>query len=370
MRLMISGGGTGGHVYPALAVVHTLEHDPAYQGRLTDLVWVGSRGGLEEGLVEGAGIAYRGISAAGLRGKDPLDLIRGLTKLGQGYLQSQKLLAEYRPDVLFVTGGYVCAPVTVAAHRQGIPVGIYLPDIEPGQAIKFLSRYANCVAVTAPPAQRFFPDGLTTVTGYPVRAELYQTTPADARTRLNLDPDEPVLLVFGGSQGARSINQAIANPDALVCLLAQTQIVHISGKLDADWTHSVQANLPVDLKARYHLYPYLHAEMADALVSADLIISRAGASVLGEATAVGATSILVPYPHSGAHQWANAQYLADQRAAVIIADKDLEAKLVTTALDLLNDNKKRTQMGSTARTLAQPDAAQKLVNMLIDLSRG
>jgi UDP-N-acetylglucosamine--N-acetylmuramyl-(pentapeptide) pyrophosphoryl-undecaprenol N-acetylglucosamine transferase len=357
-------------VYPALAAVHTLEHDPAYQGRLTDLVWVGSRGGLEESLVEGAGIVYRGISAAGLRGKNPLDLMRGLIKLGQGYLQSQKLLAEYRPDVLFVTGGYVCAPITVAAHRQGIPVGIYLPDIEPGQAIKFLSHYADRVAVTAPPAQRFFPAGLTTVTGYPVRAELYQTNPADARSRLNLASDWPVLLVFGGSQGARSINQAIANPATLACLLRQTQLVHISGKLDADWTRTMQASLPADLKTRYHLYPYLHAEMTDALVSADLIISRAGASVLGEATAVGAASILVPYPYSGAHQWANAQYLADQGAAVIIADEDLEEKLVTITLDLLKDHERRAQMGAMAQTLARPDAAQKLVTMLIDLSQG
>jgi UDP-N-acetylglucosamine--N-acetylmuramyl-(pentapeptide) pyrophosphoryl-undecaprenol N-acetylglucosamine transferase len=164
---MISGGGTGGHVYPALAVVQAFKDKHPLE-----LLWLGSRGGLEKGLVEQAGIPFRGISAAGLRGKNPLALLEGVLKLSRGYWQSRRLLAEYQPDVLFITGGYVCAPVSIAAHQAGIPILIYLPDIEPGQAIKFLSRYATKVAVTAPPTQAFFPVGLTVVTGYPVREAL------------------------------------------------------------------------------------------------------------------------------------------------------------------------------------------------------
>jgi UDP-N-acetylglucosamine--N-acetylmuramyl-(pentapeptide) pyrophosphoryl-undecaprenol N-acetylglucosamine transferase len=266
-----------------------------------------------------------------------------------------------------VTGGYVCAPMTLAAYRQKIPILIYLPDIQPGQAIKFLSRYATRIAVTAPPAQRYFPTGLTVVTGYPVREDLYTTDPLAARQRLNLDADRPVLLVFGGSQGARSINKAIAAPGTLRRLLPQAQIIHISGNLDADWTQAAREALPKTLQAHYHLYPYLHDGMVAALAAADLIVSRAGASILGEATAVGAPSVLVPYPYSGAHQWPNAQYLADKGAALIVKDADLQEKLVDAVLSLLKDAERRKQMSAAARNLAKPDAAHAIARQIKEL---
>jgi len=344
-------------VYPALAVVQTLDS-------AAEILWVGSLAGMEKSLVERANIPYRGIAAAGLRGKNPLRQMAGLLKLGKGYLQSKSLLNNFKPDVLFVTGGYVCAPVTLAAYRQKIPILIYLPDIQPGQAIKFLSRYATRIAVTAPPAQSYFPAGLTVVTGYPVRATLYTTNALAARRRLNLDADRPVLLVFGGSQGARSINQAIAAPDALRRLLPQTQIIHISGKLDADWTQAAREALPETLRANYHLYPYLHNEMVAALAAADLIVSRAGASILGEATAVGAPSVLVPYPYSGAHQQPNAQYLAAKGAALIVKDADLQETLVDTVLSLLKNSARRRQMASAALKLAKPTAARAIAQQI------
>lgn len=350
-------------MYPALAVVQALKDKHPLE-----LLWLGSRGGLEQGLVEQAGIPFRSISAAGLRGKNPLALLEGVLKLSQGYWQSRRLLAEYQPDVLFTTGGYVCVPMTVAAHQAGIPILIYLPDIEPGQAIKFLSRYATKIAVTAPPTQAFFPVGLTVVTGYPVREALYQTDPQVARARLNLEPNLPVILVFGGSQGARSLNKVIANPMALRRLLAGAQLVHISGHLDVGWTQAVYRALSPVCQVRYHLYPYLPTEMPDAFAAADLIICRAGASILGEIPAVGVPAILVPYPHSGAHQWANAYYLADRGAAIIIADAELETKLVETALKLLNDPEKRSQMSAASRQLALPEAARAVAAELEELS--
>ena len=344
-------------MYPALAVVQTL--DPA-----AEILWVGSVAGMEKSLVERADIPYRGISAAGLRGKNPLKQMAGLLKLGQGYLQSRSLLNNFKPDVLFVTGGYVCAPMTLAAYRRKIPILIYLPDIQPGQAIKFLSRYAAQVAVTAPPAQSYFPEGLTLVTGYPVRADLYTTNALAARKRLKLDADRPVLLVFGGSQGARSINRAVAAPETLRRLLSQAQIIHVSGKLDADWTQAAREALPEALRANYHLYAYLHDEMVPALAAADLIVSRAGASILGEATAVGAPSILVPYPYSGAHQRPNAQYLANKGAALIVKDADLQEKLVDTVLSLLKDSARRKQMSAAALKLAKPNAARAIARQI------
>ncbi|RME51561.1 MAG: undecaprenyldiphospho-muramoylpentapeptide beta-N-acetylglucosaminyltransferase [Caldilineae bacterium] len=363
MRLMISGGGTGGHVYPALAVVNAL--DPA-----TEVVWVGSEGGIEKELVERAGIPFVGIAAGGLRGKNPAAAAANLWKLGRGYLQSRRHIARRRPDVLFVTGGYVCVPVTLAAHRAGVPVLIYLPDIQPGKAIQFLSRFAERVAVTAPPAQAHFPPGLTVVTGYPARAELYAADPAAARARLRLSDDAPVVLVYGGSQGARSINRALARPDALQQLLARAQVLHLSGARDIAWVEGVRRDLPESLRRRYHLHAYLHEEMVDAFAAADLVICRAGASTLGELPAAAAPAILVPYPYSGAHQWPNAQFLAEQGAAVILPDAELAERLLPVTLELLDDAERRSAMAAAARKLARPDAAHAIATLIEELRYG
>jgi len=344
-------------VYPALAVVQTLEPN-------TEILWVGSAGGMEEPLITRAGLPFQGIAAGGLRGKNPLGMLKGALALARGYLQSRALLADFQPDVLFVTGGYVCVPTTLAAHRAGVPVVIYLPDIQPGKAISFLSRYATRVAVTASPARQYFPDGLAVVTGYPVRDALLTAERTSAQQTFGLDPNLPTVLIFGGSQGARSINRAIGASAALEQLLAQAQLIHISGERDAAWTQVQRDALSPELRARYHLYPYLHAEMAAAFAAADIIISRAGASILGEAPAAGVPSILVPYPYSGAHQWQNANYLADKGAAITVPDEKLATDLVLTALSLLKDTNRRNAMSAAAKQLARPTAAQAIAQVL------
>jgi UDP-N-acetylglucosamine--N-acetylmuramyl-(pentapeptide) pyrophosphoryl-undecaprenol N-acetylglucosamine transferase len=383
---MISGGGTGGHVYPALAVTDwliannrppTADHRPptansglpsAVCGRLLAICWVGSKGGVEESLVARAGIPFEGISATGLRGKNPLAMLGGLWTLSRGFRQARQLVADFRPDVLFVTGGYVCAPVTLAARLAGVPVLIYLPDIEPGLAIKSLARFADRVAVTAQPAANHFRPDQAVVTGYPVRRELFDRDRTEAQARLGLtgvDDGLPVLLVFGGSQGARNINRAVS--DGVENLLQVAQVIHISGRHDAEWTQTRRASLPESLQARYHLYDYLHQEMTDALLAADLVVSRAGAATLGEFPAAGLPAVLVPYPYAGAHQWANARYLTEAGVAITIADANLGADLVPTVLDLLADGDRRAAMSRAARALAQPDAAQRITHELEEL---
>ncbi|MBI1880806.1 MAG: UDP-N-acetylglucosamine--N-acetylmuramyl-(pentapeptide) pyrophosphoryl-undecaprenol N-acetylglucosamine transferase, partial [Chloroflexi bacterium] len=308
MRLIISGGGTGGHVYPALAVVPKLKQRCAE----LDILWIGSSDGMEQALVERAGLTFEPIAALGLRDKNPFAVAQGLWALGQGYRRSRQIIRRSRPDVLFVTGGYVCVPVTLAAWQTGVPIIIYLPDIEPGLAIKFLARFANRVAVTAPEAQQFFRPGLTVVTGYPVRDELFSPSflgggrgevQTAARRQLSLGDDLPVLMVFGGSRGARSINQAVTQE--LETYLQVCQVIHVTGVLDEAQVLARRAELSPALQTRYHLSAYLHEEMMTALLAADLVISRAGASVLGEFPAVGLPAILVPYPYAGAHQRLN-----------------------------------------------------------------
>jgi len=361
---MISGGGTAGHVYPALSVIEALTDRGA---PAATLCWVGSADGVEGTLVRQAGIPFESIAVSKIRGRNPLAALHGMWTMQRGFRQARRLVARFQPDVLFVTGGYVCWPVTLAAWRAGVPVLIYLPDIEPGLAIKSLARFARRVAVTDQAAQRFFRAGQTVVTGYPVRAELFSRDRAAARRKLGLPVDtELVLLVFGGSQGAHSINQAVVQ--GIRPLLAAAHMVHVTGRRDAQWVRDQRAQLPETLQARYHVYDYLEAEMVDALVAADLAIARAGASTLGELPAAGLPAVLVPYPYAGAHQWANARWLVNAGAALALPDQELASALVPAVLELLNDGPRRTAMSQAARALARPEAARSIAELLCQLA--
>jgi UDP-N-acetylglucosamine--N-acetylmuramyl-(pentapeptide) pyrophosphoryl-undecaprenol N-acetylglucosamine transferase len=171
---------------------------------------------------------------------------------------------------------------------------------------------------------------------------------------------------MGGSQGAHSINRAIC--EGIVELLTEAQVIHLTGRRDAEWVQERRAMLPDTLRTRYYVYDYLEEEMADALLAADLVIARAGASTLGELPAVGVPSILVPYPYAGAHQWANARFLADAGAAMIVPDHLVDSQLVPTAISLLRDADRRAAMSRAARGLAQPDAAERIARELRELA--
>ena len=261
----------------------------------------------------------------------------------------------------------MAGPVVLAASRAGLPVFIYLPDVEPGLAIQRMSRLARKIGVTFPEVARYFP-GKAVVTGYPVRPEILALAgqKAVARQRLGLGQEEPVLLVFGGSRGARSINQALAA--VLPALLPRCQVVHITGTLDWPEVEARAQSLPQPLRERYHAYPYLHDEMPLALAAADLVVARAGASTLGEFPALALPSILVPYPYSGQHQDNNAVYLADRGAAIKLADAELSARLGPAILGLLEDPTALEIMSQAAKALAHPAAAAAIAGELIALA--
>jgi UDP-N-acetylglucosamine--N-acetylmuramyl-(pentapeptide) pyrophosphoryl-undecaprenol N-acetylglucosamine transferase len=331
-----------------------------------DLLWLGSRGGIERRLVELAGIRFVGLAAGGLRGLGFTAKLRNAWRIVGSIGQARATLRSFEPNVLLATGGYVTVAATLAAWTLGIPVVIYLPDIIPGLAIRFLSRFAAKIAVSSEESYHHFPREKVVVTGYPVRSEVFCLEKTAARQELNLDVTEKTLLVFGGSRGARSINQALmAN---LRELLPICQILHISGSLDADWVAGMAKRLPDDLRQRYHHFAYLD-EMPRALKAADLAVARAGASVMGEFPAAGLPSVLVPYPYSGQHQSPNAAYMERNGAAVVLPDSVLKERLAPTILALLRDEPALAEMRESTAAMARPDAAEAIALELWQLGK-
>ncbi len=359
-------------MYPALAVHEALaswhvtgskvDNLPTFKPSDLQTLWIGGEGGMEEGLVKRTGIPFQTIPAAGLHGVGLRALSRNLVTLVRGVRASMNILREFNPDVLFFTGGFVAGPMAFAGRK--IPTLLYVPDIEPALALKSLARFADAIAVTASDSQKFFSKKVT-VTGYPLRTDLAAWTKQKARATLNLDDVSPVLLVFGGSKGARSINEAIV-PN-LPVLLEMAQVIHISGQLDWEVVAAARAGLTSEQQSRYHAFPYLHEEMGAALASADLVISRAGASTLGEFPIFSLPAILVPYPHAWRYQKVNADYLAQRGAAVIVRDEMLKHDLIKIIKDLLANPLKRQAMSKAMKSLSQPQAAQAIAGQILRL---
>lgn len=345
-------------MYPALAVHNALTS----QNVNVETLWVGAEDGMEADLVKRAGLPYHSIPAAGVHGVGLRSLPRNLLQLARGVLASQHILRGFRPDVLFFTGGYVAFPMAFAGQR--FPTLLYVPDIEPGLALKALATFADKITVTAPDSQHYFNKSVI-VTGYPLRPDLSAWERDKARSILGLSSRKPTLLVFGGSKGARSLNRAVlAN---LSALLEMAEVVHISGQLDWDEVEEAEAGLKSRQKKRYHTFPYLH-EMGKALAVADLVVSRSGASCLGEFPFFGIPAVLVPYPHAWRYQKVNASYLAGNGAAVILDDSRLQDELLDTVKVLLENPGKRASMQAAMRSLSKPDAAQAIASHLLELA--
>jgi len=345
-------------VYPALAVHSAL----AAKVPNMDALWVGSQGGIEESLVKRQGISFRSVPAAGLHGVGLATLPRNLTMLGRGVLAARRILKEFQPDVMFFTGGYVAVPVALAGNS--IPTLLYVPDIEPGMALKSLARFADAIAVTTDESQKYFRKQVIEV-GYPLRADLALWNRQTANQHLGISGEAPVLLVFGGSLGAHSINMAVLN--ILRELLEKFEIIHLSGEQDVPVINNTREELPTGLASRYHALPYLH-DMGAALAAADIVVSRAGASCLGEYPLFGLPAILVPYPHAWRYQKVNADYLTRRGAAIILEDHRLNDDLFVTLNVLMENPNKLKAMRAAMFELSHPRAAEKIASALIELA--
>ncbi len=328
-------------------------------------LWVGTQEGPEARLVERAAIPFAAIPAGKLHGMALRTLPSNLWQLARGVAASRRILREFKPDVLLFTGGFVAAPMALAA--MGRPMLEFVPDIEPAWALKFISRFARRICVTVEESKRFFPnDDRVVTTGYPLRAELVSQEKEAARKKIGLRENLPTLLVMGGSTGARSINQSVIQ--ALPELLQSCQVIHVTGQIDWPAIQVIPATLPAAQAWRYLPFPYLHEEMGSALASADLVVSRAGGSTLGEYPLFGLPAILVPYPHAWRYQKVNADYLSSKGAALVLQDEDLSTALLPTVLDLFADQERLESMRRAAASLARPQAAERLADQIRELA--
>jgi UDP-N-acetylglucosamine--N-acetylmuramyl-(pentapeptide) pyrophosphoryl-undecaprenol N-acetylglucosamine transferase len=313
-------------------------------------------------LVKRQGITYRSIPAAGVHGVGLVALPRNLVTVVRGIFASHRILNEFKPDVLFFTGGYVAVPMALAGAT--IPTVLYVPDIEPGMALKSLSHFADVIAVTTNRSQKFFKKKVFE-SGYPLRADLARWDRLTAHQHLGIFGGFPILLVFGGSKGARSINLTVL--EHLRELLAKFEIIHISGEREWPLVKHHREQLPMELAARYHALPYLH-EMGAALAASDLVVSRAGASALGEFPVFGLPAILVPYPYTWRYQKVNADFLTQRGAAVMLEDQRLKDELLETLNVLLENPNKMKAMRASMFELSRPRAAEKIASKLIELA--
>ncbi|MFN7209935.1 MAG: UDP-N-acetylglucosamine--N-acetylmuramyl-(pentapeptide) pyrophosphoryl-undecaprenol N-acetylglucosamine transferase [Aggregatilineales bacterium] len=364
--LFIAAGGTGGGIYPALSVVEALrERAPDAQ-----LHFVGSLTGIENELVPREGWAgFHRVQSGALHGVGLRRQLSSGLKIALGVGQAWRLAARYRPRALFLTGGWATFPTALGCWLRGVPIVVYLPDIEPALGVKAISRFARLILTPVAESAAYFRRGAPVeAVGYPLRRALLSAERSAAQAHFQLDSERVTLLVFGGSLGARSLNNALAAilPD----LLGEgVQVLHISGK--ADW-EAVQARrdaLDPALRARYRAFPYLHEEMGLALAAADLALCRAGASVLGELTHFGLPAILVPYPHAWRYQKVNADWLVARGAALRLDDERLASDLLPTLRALLSDTARRAAMRAAARRAAVPNAAGRIAERLLEVAQ-
>jgi len=376
MRILLSGGGTGGHIYPALAVAGELR---ARYG--AELLYLGDVNGLETKLVPAAGVPFVGVAAGRLRRYLSLGALTDLARVPVGVAQAMRAVGRFQPDAAFTSGGYVSVPAGIAARRHGVPLMMHQQDVPPNLANRLLTPFATRISVSFADSLRYFPAARTSLIGNPVRPAVLAAADADdarraeLKAQLGLDPTAPVLLVTGGSQGARHINQVVAA--AAPRLLAACQVIHVAGeKTYAETRAQAEAALDAadagpELRARYHAYPYLNDEMPIALAACDVALCRAGAATLAELAVVGRPSLLAPLPpgFTGSPQAVNAALFQRVGASVVILDRDLSAEGVCAALlPLLADAPRRAAMGAAARTLGRPDALSALAQAVAALA--
>ena len=364
MRIILTGGGTGGHIYPALAVAERLQalHPDC------EILYVGPDRGLEKDIVPKRNLPFRTIHAEGLPRKLTPALLKAVKKSADGCLEARKIVKSFQPDVVIGTGGYVCGPVVLAAKLQGVPTMIHEQNAFPGITNKLLARFANCIMVNFEESKKYFVHKeRIKVTGLPVRQEVLAVEKNESLAYFGFSAEKTTLLVSGGSRGARSLNRAMVDAYPELLKHPDLQIIHLTGKTDYEDTMTAlqEKGIAIADHPQVVIKSYLD-EMQYGLGAADFCVGRAGATFLAEVTACGLPCILIPYPYAAEnHQEYNAKALVEQNAASMILDKDLTgSKLCRAVLSLYQNSENRKQMAAQSFAMGKRDALAQIVGLV------
>ena len=360
LSVVIAGGGTGGHLYPGIAVAREfLSRQP--DARIS---FAGTARGIEARVVPREGFAFDLIRSAGLKGKSFADRARGALLIPVGLVDAWRIVSARKPDLVIGVGGYSSGPVVLAASLRGVPTMLLEQNAVPGLTNRLLARFVGAAAITFESTKEFF-GSKALVSGNPVRPEfLAAATPQESADD---DPSAVRVLVFGGSQGAHAINMAMVEAASrLAAGPSHLRLVHQTGERDVEMVRAGYR----DAGLQAEVEPYLY-DMGRRLADADVVVSRAGATTLAEITAAGKAAILVPLPTAtDDHQRVNAEALAANGAADVLLQRDLTgAALVDRIVALANDRERRKRMSTAARSLARPDAAKVIVDRALELMR-
>jgi UDP-N-acetylglucosamine--N-acetylmuramyl-(pentapeptide) pyrophosphoryl-undecaprenol N-acetylglucosamine transferase len=378
-RLIVTGGGSGGHTYPALATIGALRSRLAACGRELEVTWVGTAGSLEERIADGEGIPFRAVATGKLRrARNPLKMvtaanIRDLARVPLGVIQATGFVRRFGPDAVLSTGGYVAVPVCLAARWAHRPLVVHEQTTRLGLANRIAARCATRVAVSAETTLQLLPASVratAVVTGNPVRPEVLRGRADAAVSALGwqeLDRALPVVYVTGGAQGSAQVNGLVA--EILPWLLSRANVIHQCGTASADAIKERAALLPPQIAGRYLVTGFIGAELPDVLALADVIVSRSGAGTLAEITALGKAAVLIPLASAaGDEQRHNARYLADLGAAVALPGAATPDALRDALEPLLADPAHRAGIAASARALGKPDAAERLANTVLSVA--
>jgi UDP-N-acetylglucosamine--N-acetylmuramyl-(pentapeptide) pyrophosphoryl-undecaprenol N-acetylglucosamine transferase len=361
-RIIIAGGGTGGHVFPAIAIANSLKD---IHGESVQILFVGARGKLEMNKVPEAGFEIIGLPVSGFQRSLSVRNLAFPFKLGFSLLRSYGIISRFKPDVAVGVGGYASGPLLYAAAMRGIPTLIQEQNSYPGITNKILAKRASRICVAYDGMERFFEAGKIVKTGNPVRKEIRESgmTKGKAKALLDLDPGKPLILAIGGSLGARTINESLFG--GLDNIHSQdVQLMWQCGKLYHD-EFARKVNQAVHPNVR--LTAFIR-RMDAAYAAADIIISRAGALSISELCLIGKPVILVPSPNVAEdHQAKNAMALVESNAAIMVADADARSVLVSEALDLLSNKEKMSELGSNIKAMGLPDATEVIAGEVIRL---
>jgi UDP-N-acetylglucosamine--N-acetylmuramyl-(pentapeptide) pyrophosphoryl-undecaprenol N-acetylglucosamine transferase len=365
VRVVVAGGGSGGHIYPALAIADSLRER---LGADVEVNYIGSRHGLERDVVPRTGLPFYPIQAGALLNPGPMAKVQGAMATVEGVWQALWLLKRLRPQVVVGTGGYVSGPVGLAASLLKIPLVIQEQNVWPGLTNRWLARRAAAVLVPFAEAVRYFPSGARIrVVGNPVRPEVVNQDRTAARAKLGLDPGWTVILAFGGSHGAPAINRLMTQVWTAVAARPDVAVLWATGRRYYEAVMTVLSPAPDGHRLRAVDYLY---GTETAMAAADLMVARAGMITSAERAARGVPAVLVPSPHVAEnHQQKNADFLAAEGAAVVVREAEADRAGLEAVMALVNDPEARHRMGEAARRLHHPDAGQRILDAILEVAR-